>query len=333
MILGHRRQVFPLAPSTERRLCPSRTRFAPALEEGLVKKIVECVPNFSEGRRQDVIDRIVASLQQVAGVQVVDVQSDIDHNRSVVTLVGEPQAAVEAAFRGAAEAARLIDMNHHRGGHPRMGAADVIPFIPVQGVNMQDCIELARQLGERIGTELGIPVYLYEEAATDPARRNLADVRRGEYEGLKEEIETDPQRAPDFGPASMGSAGATAVGARPPLVAFNVYLNTEDPAPAQAIARAVRHSSGGLRFVKALGLAVEGQTQVSMNLTDYRRTPIHRVLEIIRSEASRYGLVVTQTEIVGLVPAEALLDAARFYLQLGEFSPDQVLENRLIGPE
>jgi glutamate formiminotransferase len=298
-----------------------------------VRQIVECVPNFSEGRRQDVIERIVASLEQVAGVQVVDVQSDIDHNRSVVTLVGEPQAMAEAAFRGAAEAAQLIDMNHHRGEHPRMGATDVIPFIPVQDVSMQDCVELARQVGERIGTELGIPVYLYEEAATDPARRNLADVRRGEYEGLKKEIGTDPERAPDFGPAAMGTAGATALGARPPLVAFNVYLNTDDPAPARAIARAIRHSSGGLRFVKALGLAVEGQTQVSMNLTDYRRTPIHRVLEMIRSEASRYGLVITHTEIVGLVPAQALFDTAWFYLQLSGFSSDQVLENRLIAPE
>jgi glutamate formiminotransferase len=269
----------------------------------------------------------------VPGVQVVDVQSDIDHNRSVITLVGDPQATAEAVFRGAAEAAQLIDMNHHRGGHPRMGAADVIPFIPVQGMSMQECVELARQLGERIGTELNVPVYLYEEAATEPARRNLADVRHGEYEGLIEAIGTDPQRAPDFGPAAMGTAGATAVGARAPLVAFNVYLNTDDPAPARAIARAVRHSSGGLRFVKALGLVVEGQTQVSMNLTDYRRTPIHRVLEVIRSEAARYGVLITHTEIVGLVPAEALIDSARFYLQLNGFSPDQVLENRLTGSD
>jgi len=214
-----------------------------------------------------------------------------------------------------------------------MGATDVIPFVPVRGVSMEDCVQVARQLAERIGSELGIPVYLYEEAASDPARRNLADVRRGEYEALKEEIETNPERAPDFGPAAMGTAGATAVGARPPLVAFNVYLNTSDPAPAQAIARAVRNSSGGLRFVKALGLAVEGETQVSMNLTDYRRTPIHRVLEMIRSEAASYGLAVTRSEIVGLLPAEALIDAARFYLQLGDFSPEQVLENRLIAEE
>ncbi|MGC9334208.1 MAG: glutamate formimidoyltransferase [Anaerolineae bacterium] len=296
-------------------------------------KIVECVPNFSEGRRQPVINRVVTAMEQVAGAQVLDVQSDSDHNRSVVTLVGDPQAVTEAAFQGTAEAARLIDMNHHRGEHPRMGAMDVIPFVPVRDLSIEDCAELARQLGKRIGTELNIPVYLYENAASQPARRNLADVRRGEYEGLKEEMGTDPERTPDFGPAVMGTAGATAVGARPPLIAFNVYLNTDDPEPAQAIARALRHSSGGLRFVKALGLVAGGQTQVSMNLTDFRRTPIYRVMEMIRSEAARYGLSITHSEIVGLLPAEALLDAARFYLQLSGFSSDQVLENRLMAPE
>jgi len=293
-------------------------------------QIVECIPNFSEGRRRDVIEQIVAAMRQVSGAQVLDVQSDLDHNRSVVTMVGAADAVAEAAFQGVARATKLIDMNHHRGGHPRMGATDVIPFVPVRGISMADCVELARGLGRRIGEELGIPVYLYEEAATRPERRNLADVRRGEYEQMKEEIATDPERAPDFGPVVLGSAGATAVGARPPLVAFNVYLNTADPAPAKAIARAVRHSSGGLRFVKALGLTVEGQAQVSMNLTDYRRTPIHRVLEMIQSEAARYGLAVTHSEVVGLLPAEALLDAARFYLQLADFSPEQILENRLV---
>jgi len=298
-----------------------------------MKPIVECVPNFSEGRRQEVIDQIVAAMAQVTGVQVLDVQSDPDHNRSVVTLVGAPQAIVEAAFQGIDRAARLIDMNHHRGSHPRMGATDVVPLVPVQDVTMDDCVALARQLGERVGHELGIPVYLYEAAATRPDRRNLADVRRGEYEGLKEEIATNPDRTPDFGPAAMGSAGATAIGARPPLIAFNVYLNTPDLTAAQAIARAVRHSSGGLRYVKALGLLVEGQAQVSMNLTDYRHTPIHRVLELIRAEAARYGLSVTRCQVVGLLPAQALFDAARFYLQLHDFSIDQVLENRLAGLE
>lgn len=294
-------------------------------------QIVQCVPNFSEGRRQKVINRIVAAMSQVPGVHVLDVQADLDHNRSVVTIVGAPHAVVEGAFQGIAEAAHLIDMNHHRGEHPRMGATDVVPFVPVRDVTMEDCVALARQLGERVGSDLGIPVYLYEAAATHPNRRNLADVRRGEFEGLREEMATSPERAPDFGPATMGPAGATAIGARPPLVAFNVYLNTGDVTPAKAIAKAVRHSSGGLRFVKALGLIVEGQAQVSMNLTDFRRTPIHRVLELIRAEATRYGLTVTRSEVVGLLPSQALVDAAQFYLQLEGFSPDQVLENRLQG--
>ena len=292
-------------------------------------KIVECVPNFSEGRREKVIDQIVTAMAGCAGAQVLDVQSDPDHNRSVVTLVGEPKAVVEAAFQGIAEAAKLIDMNHHRGEHPRMGATDVVPFVPIRGLKMEDCVELARQLGKRVGDELGIPVYLYEAAATRPERCNLADVRRGEYEVLKEEIATDRNRAPDFGPAALGTAGATAIGARPALIAYNVYLNSDDVKPAQAIARAVRHSSGGLRHVKALGLLVEGQAQISMNLTDYLHTPVHRVLEMIRSEAARHGLTVTHSEVVGLLPAEALIDAARFYLQLADLSPSQILENRL----
>jgi glutamate formiminotransferase len=296
-----------------------------------MKRIVECVPNFSEGRRQEVIDRIVEALASVEGVRVLDVQSDADHNRSVVTMVGEPEAVEEAAFRGIERAARLIDMDRHRGEHPRMGATDVVPFVPVAGVMMADCVEMARRLGERVGRELSIPVYLYEEAATRPERRNLADVRRGEYERLKVEIETDPRRAPDFGPARIGKAGATAIGARPPLIAFNVYLNTDDVAIAKAIARAVRHSSGGLRYVKALGLLVEGRAQVSMNLTDYRQTPIHRVVGMIRREAARYGVAIVSGEMVGLIPNEALMDAARFYLQLDSFSPDQILENRLAG--
>lgn len=294
-----------------------------------IQQIVQCVPNFSEGRRQDVVQDIVDAIRAVPGVHVLDVESDADHNRSVVTFVGLPEAVLEGAFQGIARAAQRIDMEQHQGAHPRMGAADVVPFVPVRGVTMEDCVALARRLGERVGRELGIPVYLYEEAATRPDRRNLANVRRGEYEGLKEAIRTDPDRAPDFGPAEMGSAGATAIGARPPLIAFNVYLHTDDVAVAQAIARAVRHSSGGLRYVKALGLLVEGQAQVSMNLTDYRRTPVARVMELIRREAARYGVAVARSEVVGLLPAEALLDAAAYYLQLRGFSPSQVLENRL----
>ena len=294
-------------------------------------QIVECVPNFSEGRRVEVVDQIVSAMSRGSDVRVLDVQSDLDHNRSVVSLIGPPQAVLEAVFQGIATAAELIDLNHHRGGHPRMGAADVVPFVPVRDVTMEDCVALARQLGERVGSELGIPVYLYEEAATNPDRRNLAHVRRGEFEGLRDEIETVPGRAPDFGPASLGSAGATAIGARPPLIAFNVYLGTDDVAPAQSIAGAIRHSSGGLRFVKALGLLADGQAQVSMNLTDYRRTPIHRVMELIRAEAASYGLAITHSEVVGLLPAEALLAAAQFYLQMHDLTADQILEFQLTG--
>ena len=248
---------------------------------------------------------------------------------SVVTFVGQPVPAFEGAFAGIARAATLIDMDQHQGGHPRMGATDVVPFIPVRGASMDDCVRLARQLGQRVGQELNIPVYLYEAAATRPERTNLADVRRGQYEGLKAVIAADPARQPDFGPLRMGPAGATAVGARPPLIAFNAYLNSSDEAAAKAIARAIRHSSGGLRYVKALGLLVDGQAQVSMNLTDYRRTPIPRVLEMIRREAARFGIQVARSEVVGLLPADALFDTAAYYLQLQGFTASQVLETRI----
>ena len=294
-----------------------------------MRKIVECVPNFSEGRRKEVIAQIAEAIAAVPGAHVLDVQSDADHNRTVVTFAGEPAAVEEAAFRGIEKAAELIDMDLHQGEHPRLGAADVVPFVPIKGVTMEDCVALARRLGERVGRELDIPVYLYEKAATRPERRNLADVRRGEYEGIKAEIATRPEREPDFGPRRVGKAGATAIGARAPLVAFNVYLGTDDVEVAKAIARAVRHSSGGLRYVKALGLLVKGQAQVSMNLTDYRQTPVHRVAEMIRREAERYGVSVVESELIGLIPNEALVEAAKFYLQLGDLSSQQVLENRL----
>ena len=294
-----------------------------------MEKIVECVPNFSEGRRRSVIEAIAAAIANVDGVRVLDVQSDEDHNRTVVTFVGSPEAVVEGAFQSIATAAQLIDLNHHRGEHPRIGAADVVPLVPVRGVTMEECVALARQLGQRVGEELGIPVYLYEEAATRPERRNLADIRRGEYEGLKEEILTNPDRAPDFGPARLGPAGATVIGARQFLIAYNVYLTTDDVEIARRIARAVRHSSGGLRYVKALGLLVNGKAQVSMNLTDFRRTPVYRVVEMIRREAARYGVSIERSELIGLIPQQALLDAAQWYLQLDGFTPDQVLENRL----
>jgi glutamate formiminotransferase/formiminotetrahydrofolate cyclodeaminase len=295
-------------------------------------RLVECVPNFSEGRRADVIAQIVAAMDAVPGVQVLDVQSDADHNRTVVTLVGSPGAVEEAAFVSIARAAVLIDMDEHQGEHPRVGATDVVPFVPVRGVTMEDCVSLAQRLGRRVGETLAIPVYLYEAAATRPDRINLADLRRGEYEGLKTAIETDSNRAPDFGPAHLGTAGATIIGARPFLIAFNVYLDTGDVAVAKRIARAVRHSSGGLRHVKALGLLVGGQAQVSMNLTDFTRTPIHQALELIRREAARYGVAAARSELVGLAPQQALLDAAAWYLQL-DLDPRQVLENQLRDAE
>ena len=297
-----------------------------------MQPIVECVPNFSEGRRAEVIAQIVAALRAVPAAQVLDVQSDADHNRSVVTVVGPPEALEKAAFQAIARAAQLINMDEHRGAHPRIGATDVVPFIPVRGVTMDDCVALARRLGRRVGEELDIPVYLYEAAATRPERVNLADIRRGEYEGLKAAIATDPDRAPDFGPPRLGNAGATVIGARPFLIAFNVYLNTDDVTVAQRIARALRHASGGFRYVKALGLLVEGRAQVSMNLTDFTRTPIHRVVETIRREAARYGAAITHSELVGLLPQQALLDAAAWYLQL-DLDPQQVLENRLQAEE
>ncbi|MBC7242081.1 MAG: glutamate formimidoyltransferase [Anaerolineae bacterium] len=296
-----------------------------------MKQIVECVPNFSEGQRKEVIDQLVAAITSVPDVIVLDVEADPDHNRSVITFVGEPAAVEEAAFRSIAKAAELIDMRQHKGKHPRMGAADVVPFVPLRGVTMQDCVEMARRLGKRVGEELGIPVYLYEEAATRAERRNLADIRRGEYEKIAEEIGKAPEREPDFGPARMGSAGATAIGARPPLVAFNVYLNTNNVEIAKAIAKAVRYSSGGLRYVKALGLLVEGRAQISMSVTDFHGTPLLRVLDMIRSEAARWGVSVVESEIVGLVPEDALLDAAIAALQLHRFKKDQILENRIMG--
>mgnify|MGYP000313860668 CR=1 FL=1 len=294
-----------------------------------MKTLIECVPNFSEGRRADVIAAIVDAMRAVPEARVLDFESDVDHNRSVVTLVGPPAAVQEAAFQGIKTAAALIDLDVHRGEHPRLGATDVVPFVPISGVTMADCVALARDLGRRVGEELGIPVYLYEEAAQSPERVNLADVRRGEYELLKDEIGKNPARDPDFGPAAVGKAGAVIIGARPFLVAFNAYLNTDDVRIARKIARAVRHSNGGYRYVKAMGLLVAGQAQVSMNLTDFTQTPIHQVVEAIRSEAARYGATITHTELVGLIPQRALVDAAQWHLQLDLFEPGQILENKL----
>lgn len=295
--------------------------------------LIECVPNFSEGRRPEVIDRIVAAMAEVPGLLVLGVESDADHNRSVVTVAGPPQAMVDGVFAGIKTAQQLIDLDQHQGAHPRLGATDVVPFIPIRDATMADCVTLAQQLGQRVGDELGIPVYLYEEAATRPERRNLADVRRGEYEALKQALGSDPARDPDFGPRTLTPAGATVIGARAPLIAYNVYLSTGDVEIAKKVAKAIRHSSGGLRHVKALGLLVDGRAQVSINMTDFRSTPLHRAFELIRAEAARYGVLPTESEIVGLVPQDALLDVAEHYLQLNRFKRAQVLERRLAEVE
>lgn len=295
--------------------------------------LVECIPNFSEARRPEVIEAIARAVQAVAGATLLDRHSDLDHNRTVLTFVGSPASVEEAAFQAIAKAAELIDMEQHRGEHPRIGATDVVPFVPISGISMQECVAMACRLGSRVGEELGIPIYLYEEAATRPERQNLENIRRGQYEGLKDEILSDPDRAPDFGPRRLGSAGATVVGARHPLIAFNVYLTTHDVDVARKIARTVRHSSGGLRNVKGLGLLVEGRAQVSMNLTNYHVTPITRAVELIRREAARYGTGIHHSELVGLIPEQALVEAAQWYLQLDQFDPGQILERRLAAAQ
>ncbi len=297
-----------------------------------MNKLVECVPNFSEGRRPEVIEAIVAAIRTASPVQVLDVSSDADHNRTVVTFVGEPEAVVTAAFAGIKTAADLIDLDHHRGEHPRLGATDVVPFIPVRNLAMADCVALAHRLGERVGAELGIPVYLYEAAATRPERVNLADIRKGEYELLKAEISSNERRLPDYGPRVVGPAGATVIGARPFLIAYNLYLDTAEVEVAEKIARAVRHLSGGLRFVKGKGFLVDGRAQVSLNLTDFTKTPIARVQELVKREAERYGARVLRAELVGLIPQQALVDAAQWYLQLDNLRPDMILEHQLSAP-
>jgi glutamate formiminotransferase/formiminotetrahydrofolate cyclodeaminase len=291
--------------------------------------LIECIPNFSEGRRREVVDDIASAIAGTQGVRVLDIHMDADHNRSVITIVGTPQGVSQAAFAAIRRAAERIDLDHHQGEHPRIGATDVVPFVPLAGANLQDCIALARSLGERVASELGIPVYLYEAAATRPERVNLENLRKGEYEGLKAAIESDPERAPDFGPKRLGPAGATVIGARAPLIAYNVYLDTADVQKAKQIASAIRQSSGGLPHVKALGMLVDGRAQVSMNLTDFTQTPIARVQEAIRSEAARLGTTIHHSELVGLLPQQALVEAAQSYLQLSRFEPDQILENRL----
>ncbi|MCH8093428.1 MAG: glutamate formimidoyltransferase [Chloroflexi bacterium] len=296
-------------------------------------KLVECVPNFSEGRKAEVLDAIAASIESVPGVRLLDRHSDVDHNRTVITFIGPPKAAAEAAYACVSKAAELIDLDAHEGQHPRLGATDVVPFVPIQEVTMEECVVLARELGQRVAHELGIPVYLYEAAATRPDRVNLADIRRGEYEGLKASIANDPDRAPDFGPKKLGPAGATVVGARKPLIAFNVNLTTDDVEVAKQIAKRVRHSDGGLAYVKALGLLVDGRAQVSMNLTDFARTSIYRVVEMVRVEADSFGVEIHSSELVGLIPQAALIDTAAGYLQLDKLLPEQIIESHLVALE
>jgi len=298
-------------------------------------RLVECVPNVSEGRRREVVDELIQVISGVPGVTMLDSEMDADHHRSVLTFAGEPEPVMEAAFRVVERAAKRIDLTRHKGEHPRMGATDVVPFVPVEGVTLDDCAEMARQVAERIGRELEIPAYLYEAAARRPDRVNLADVRRGQFEGLREAIGTDPDRAPDFGPARIHpTAGATAVGARKFLVAFNANLNTADVRVAKAVAAAIRERSGGLMNVRALGFSIEGgrRAQVSMNLVDVEATPIHRVLALVRDEAARRGATISGCEVVGLLPEFAMLDAAEHALQLEGFRRDQVLELRLRRP-
>jgi glutamate formiminotransferase/formiminotetrahydrofolate cyclodeaminase len=291
--------------------------------------LVECVPNFSEGRDKAKVDAIVGAMK-VDGVYLLDRESDSDHNRSVITLVGERDAIQEAAIRGVGKAAELIDLNVHKGAHPRMGAADVVPFIPIDGVTIEDCVAMARHVGEQIWKRHQIPVYLYEAAAATPERQNLENIRRGQFEGIRAEIATNAARKPDFGEARVHpTAGATVVGARKFLIAYNVFLNTPDVEIAKKVAKAVRFSNGGMRYVKGAGFLVRGLAQVSMNLTDFEQTPVHRVFEMVKREAARYGVTPVSSEIVGLIPKKALEATAEWFLQVENFDSSLILENRL----
>src|SRR5580704_13970943 len=291
--------------------------------------LVECVPNFYEGRDKAKVDAIVDAMK-MDGVYLLDREMASDHNRCVITLVGEREAIQEAAIRGVGKAAELIDLTKHQGAHPRMGAADVVPFIPIDGVTIEDCVAMAQHVGEEIWKRYQIPVYLYEAAATSPERLNLENIRRGQFEGIRADIATNPARKPDFGDPRMHStAGATVVGARKALIAYNVFLNTPDVDIAKKVAKAVRFSSGGLRFVKGAGFLVRGLAQVSMNLTDFEQTPIHRVFEFVKREAARYGVIPVSSEIVGLIPKKALEQAAEWFLQVENFDSSLILENRL----
>lgn len=293
--------------------------------------IIECIPNVSEGRRPDVVEAIAAAIRAVPGVRLLDYSSDASHNRSVFTFAGDAGPVKTAVLAIYEHALQSIDLRQHSGEHPRLGAVDVVPFVPIEGVTMEACVALAKDVGREVGERFGVPVYLYEEASGNPARRNLEDIRRGEFEGLAAKM-ASAGWAPDFGPATPhAAAGASVIGARMPLIAYNINLNTDRVDVARKIAAAIRHSSGGFRFVKAAGFELKdrGIVQVSMNLTNYEKTPIFRVFETVKREAERYGVSVLESEIVGLIPAAALNAAAEHYLQIGGFKPDQILENKL----
>ncbi|MDP9750502.1 MULTISPECIES: glutamate formimidoyltransferase [Thermoanaerobacter] len=296
-----------------------------------MNQIIECVPNFSEGKDQEKIAQLVKEVVSTEGVKLLDYSSDKDHNRTVITFCGDAKGVKEAAFKLIKRASEIIDMRYHKGEHPRIGATDVVPFIPVKNVTMEECVQIAREVGERVGKELNIPVYLYEEAATTPERKNLENIRRGEYENFFEKIK-QPEWKPDFGPQEMNpKSGATVIGARNFLIAYNVNLATDNIEIANKIAKAIRFSSGGYRYVKAIGVNLKerGIVQVSMNLTDFNKTPIYRVFETIKAEAERYGVNVIGSEIIGLVPAKALFDVANYYLRIENFSENMVLENKI----
>ena len=297
-----------------------------------MNRIMECVPNFSEGRDLQKIDKIVAPFRARAGVKLLDYSNDEDHNRLVVTVVGEPDPLRDAVLEAIGVAVELIDLNHHQGQHPRMGAVDVVPFIPIRGVTMDDAIALSREVGEEVARRYGLPVFLYEKSATAPHRENLAAIRKGEFEGMAEKIH-QPEWKPDFGPAERHpTAGTVAIGARMPLVAYNINLSTPSLEIAHDIAKKIRFIGGGLRYCKAMGVELKdrGITQVSINMTDYTRTALYRAFELVRIEARRYGVSIVGSEIIGLVPMEALIDTASYYLGLENFSLRQVLEARIM---
>lgn len=295
-------------------------------------KLIECVPNFSEGRDLDKIEKIVNPFRGKDGVKLLDYKRDEDHNRLVVTVVGEPQSVKNALLEAMGNAIELIDMTRHQGQHPRMGAIDVVPFIPIKNVTMTEAIELAREVAKEASERYGLPIFMYEKAATDPQRENLANIRKGEFEGMAEKIKL-PEWKPDYGPAAIHpTAGATVVGARMPLVAFNVNLNTNSMDIANKIAKNVRFLNGGLRYCKAIGIELKdrGIVQISMNMTDYTKTALYRAFELVRIEAARYGVSIVGSEVIGLLPMEALIDTAVYYLGIEDFSMEQILENRLM---